>query len=154
MKTRKWTRVILIIIAIFLLASFALSLALGLGRNPPVIQEVTWDSPQTRELAQKACFDCHSNETKWPIYSYIPPFSLFIARHVQEGREKLNFSEWLPGRNQEDGEEAIDSIREGEMPLPSYLPMHSEARLNPQEKEVLAQGLLATLGSGQGGEGH
>jgi len=43
--------------------------------NPPVAQEPIWDSPQTRELARRACFDCHSNETMWPWYSNIAPIS-------------------------------------------------------------------------------
>ncbi|NJN66821.1 MAG: heme-binding domain-containing protein [Chloroflexaceae bacterium] len=62
--------------------------------NPPVIAEPSWDSSQTRELAQRACFDCHSNETRWPLYSRFAPVSYFINGHVIEGRERLNFSEW------------------------------------------------------------
>jgi len=46
--------------------------------NPPVTGEPKWDSPQTRELAKRACFDCHSNETDWPWYSNIAPVSWLI----------------------------------------------------------------------------
>jgi mono/diheme cytochrome c family protein len=62
--------------------------------NPPVIAEPEWDSPRTRELARRACFDCHSNETRWPLYSRFAPVAYTLASNVQEGREHLNFSEW------------------------------------------------------------
>lgn len=62
--------------------------------NPLTVREPNWDSPQTRELVVRACYDCHSNETKWPWYSNIAPVSWLVVRHVQEGRAALNFSEW------------------------------------------------------------
>jgi hypothetical protein len=61
--------------------------------NPPVMQEPQWDTMQTRPLAKRACFDCHSNETVWPWYSNIAPASWLIYRDVAEGREHFNFSE-------------------------------------------------------------
>jgi len=112
--------------------------------NPPVVAEPAWDSPQTRALAQRACFDCHSNETVWPWYSRIAPVSWLVMRDVQEGREKLNFSEWGQ-RRMRDADEAGEAVREGEMPMPIYLLQHPEARLSATEKEALASGLDRTL---------
>lgn len=85
-------------------------------KNPPVQSEPSWNSPRTRALAVKACFDCHSNETTWPWYSNIAPVSLIVQNHVDEGRASLNFSEW--GRRQEVRESA-ESVVEEEMP-PAY----------------------------------
>jgi glutaredoxin len=69
--------------------------------NPPVTREIQWDSLQTRALAQRACFDCHSNETVWPWYAYVAPVSWRIANHVYDGRRRLNFSEWdRPNENE------------------------------------------------------
>ena len=62
--------------------------------NPAVVAEPAWDLPETRALAVRACFDCHSNETIWPWYSNVAPISWLVQRDVDEGREKLNFSEW------------------------------------------------------------
>ena len=53
--------------------------------NPPVRMEPAWDSPQTRDLARRACFDCHSNETEWPPYSRVAPASWILQRDVTEG---------------------------------------------------------------------
>ena len=112
--------------------------------NPPVVSEPAWDSPATRALAARACFDCHSNQTQWPGYARIAPGSWLIARDVAEGREHLNFSEWQ--RPQEDAHEAPDVVREKEMPPVQYRLLHPEARLTDAEREQLARGLEATLG--------
>jgi len=113
--------------------------------NPPIVAEPQWDSPATRELAKNACFDCHSNETRWPIYSRVAPISWLIAYDVNEGRSVLNFSEW--NRPQEEAMESAETIREREMPPPFYALMHSHARLNDADREQLARGLDLTLGA-------
>jgi hypothetical protein len=111
--------------------------------NPPVQAEPKWNSPQTRELAQRACFDCHSNQVVWPWYSNIAPVSWLVQRDVEEARAKLNFSEWnLPQR---EARGAGRQVQRGEMPLANYLMLHPEARLSPEEKQTLINGLNASL---------
>ena len=112
--------------------------------NPPVTAEPPWDSPQTRELFYRACGDCHSNETKWPWYSNVAPISWLVLQDVEEGRSKLNVSEWGTSREME-ADEASEVILEGEMPPAIYLPMHPSARLSSDEKQALAQGLSNTF---------
>lgn len=111
--------------------------------NLPITQEIQWDSPETRALAQRACFDCHSNETVWPWYSYVAPISLRVADHVEHGRFHLNFSQW-DGPNEE-LDDVIETIEEGEMPLRDYLLLHPEARLTDAETVQLITGLKATF---------
>lgn len=111
--------------------------------NPPVVEEPAWDSVQTRALAQRACFDCHSNETVWPWYSNIAPPAWLLARHVTEGRESMNFSAW--GDYSVRTTKVIQQIEEGEMPPASYLPLHPEARLSAAEKAQLIEGLRKSL---------
>lgn len=113
--------------------------------NPPVVAEPAWDSQQTRDLAERACFDCHSNETQWGWYSNVAPMSWLIQRDVQEGREKLNWSEWTnPSRENE----SVETLREGSMPPRVYTLIHSEARLTDQEVQTLIAGMEATFGPG------
>ena len=120
--------------------------------NPSVIQEPAWDSPETRALAKRACFDCHSNETTWPWYSNIAPVSWLLQRDVTEGRSRLNFSTWGQGEQEVDLIPVL--VNEGEMPPSTYLPLHPNARLTPAEKEALVKGLVATTGaSGTGTQG-
>jgi len=113
-------------------------------KNPPVLADPVWDSPETAALVQRACADCHSNTTAWPWYTYIPPTSLLVAHDVQEGRQKLNFSEWIPGRKQ-DIREVGDVIRKGEMPPAIYTLMHPTAKLTPAEQTQLIDGLQKSL---------
>jgi hypothetical protein len=144
-------------VRVTILCSFALLVLIQLvpyGRNhtnPPKRVEPAWDSPATRELAVRACYDCHSNETVWPWYSRVAPASWLVQRDVENGRHELNFSEW--DRPQEEADEAAQMVRKGKMPLSYYLPAHPDARLSAPEKEALIAGLTATLG-GEGGEGH
>ncbi|MBK6679561.1 MAG: heme-binding domain-containing protein [Ignavibacteriales bacterium] len=111
--------------------------------NPAVRGEPNWDSPRTRELAKKACFDCHSNETNWPWYSYVAPVSWRVYNHVYNGRRHFNFSDYPLGTKEP--EEAIEVIQKGEMPLSDYLILHAEADLTIMEKAELIKGLQKTF---------
>jgi hypothetical protein len=113
--------------------------------NPPALSEPLWDSPSTRALAKQACFDCHSNETRWPFYARVAPASWLIQHDVNEGRSVLNFSEWQ--RPQKDATKAVEELVEREMPPTMYLLMHAHARLNDADRDRLALGLAKTLGS-------
>ena len=135
---------IVIIVVGVLVVVFVLVQLLPVDRtNPPVTQEVAWDSPEVEAMVRRACYDCHSNETVWPWYSTIAPASLLVARDVREGRSHLNFSEW--DRANAETIDVIKAVKEGEMPLPIYLPMHPEARLSEDELGTLIVGLESTL---------
>jgi len=111
--------------------------------NPRTVQEVKWNSPETRTLASNACLSCHSNLTEWPWYTNIAPISWLTTHDVEDGRAKLNFSEWQ--RPQEaDLQEVVDAIRSKEMPPLVYRVVHSEARLTDAERQLLEAGLVKT----------
>jgi mono/diheme cytochrome c family protein len=112
--------------------------------NPPVTAEPGWDRPQTRALAARACYDCHSNETVWPWYSTIAPVSWLVQRDVDEGRRTLNFSEWE--RPQREAHESAKTVRKGEMPPWFYELGARGPRLTTAERSALAAGLAATVG--------
>lgn len=114
--------------------------------NPPVTAEPQWDSPATRDLAMRACADCHSNETTWPWYSNVAPFSWLIQHDVQEGRTILNLSEidhTLFGQDH-----AARAVQNGEMPVNYYTWMHSGAKLTEAERQALVDGFIRTFGTG------
>jgi hypothetical protein len=118
--------------------------------NPPVVAEPAWNSDLTRDLAVRACFDCHSNETAWPWYSNIAPISWAVQCDVEAGRDELNFSEW---HLSQDGDEASETVRDKSMPPRRYLLTHPEARLTQEQLAALAAGLAVTLGDEEpGGE--
>ena len=113
--------------------------------NPAGRLEPRWDHAETRALAVRACYDCHSNETIWPWYTHVAPLSWLAQKDVDEGRRKLNFSEW--GRPQKEAREAARTIRKREMPPWFYVPLHPDARLSAEETRALVAGLEATLGT-------
>jgi hypothetical protein len=111
--------------------------------NPPVRIEPAWDSPQTRGLAARACFDCHSNETSYRWYTYVAPVSWYTQHDIEDGRRRLNFSEWdLPQR---EARSAATEVQRHAMPPQVYLPVHAEANLTDVERQALIDGLRATL---------
>ena len=142
-------------VAIAFVAVFALIQAVPYGRshsNGPVTSEPKWSSPQTRELMVRACFGCHSNEVKYPSYANVAPISWAVQNHVDEGRSKVNYSEFTT--NSEGADNTIEVIQEGSMP-PSYYTnfgRHPEAKLTADERNTLIAGLKATPGMGDGGE--
>lgn len=156
-----------------LLTAFLVIQVLPFGHghsNPAGHSEPPWDTPRTAELAMDACYDCHSNRTDWPWYSYIAPASWLVEYDVSRGRDELNFSEWpeLLVKLREKAErerrkeleraqkgekpekekvpELIKVVLEGEMPMWYYAMAHPDARLSNAEKQELARGLAETFG--------
>lgn len=117
--------------------------------NPPVAGEVA--GPEVvRQTLRRACYDCHSHETRWPWYSYVAPVSWLVAHDVSEGREHLNFSTWAgydAEERAEKREEIWEEVDEGEMPLWFYLPLHPDARLGEEEKTALRDWALRVDGT-------
>jgi hypothetical protein len=117
--------------------------------NPQTVLEPDWFTPETRALAERACFDCHSNGTRWPWYASIAPASWLMQRDVDTGREHLNFSDWNQdhaehGHASHEPEELGEIILDGSMPPSRYQLMHPDARLTDAERVLLAEGLIRT----------
>lgn len=109
--------------------------------NPPVEVEPDWASAETEQLAAVACADCHSNETEWPWYSNVAPGSWLVQKDVEDGRAAWNWSEGTG-----DGDDAADTVADGEMPPRRYTMVHTDARLSTRERTDLAAGLELTFG--------
>jgi len=115
--------------------------------NPPLEPSLTIEShlsvpAAVDSLLRKACYDCHSNETRWPWYSYVAPSSWLVARDVEQARRHLNFSEW--GRYRKTKamttlESLCDEITARTMPLSQYALMHPSAQLTQQEIDLLCE---------------
>lgn len=118
----------------------------GIGSNPE--ERYTPDAPpEVLAILRESCFDCHSNETKWPLYARIAPGSWLMARDVKKGRNAMNFSEWGDYDAEQrayDKEESWEEIEKGEMPPWFYVyPFHLGAKLDDQKKAILKAWLLA-----------
>jgi hypothetical protein len=92
-------------------------------------------------IFQKACYDCHSNNTSYPWYSNIQPVTWWLNDHIKEGKKELNFSEFAGysiRRKYKKLEEINKEVKEGEMPLDSYTLIHTNAKLTEADKLAIA----------------
>lgn len=107
--------------------------------NPPVTGDII-AKPEVKSIFENSCYDCHSNKTKWPWYSYVAPVSWLVADDVKDGRRRLNFSEWEKLTDKKKAklkEEIWDEISEDGMPIPKYLYMHPNAAININQKNII-----------------
>ena len=141
MNTLK-VRIMLVVVVVLLLIQFVRP-----GKNESADTKYNMVSkytiPETvSSILNKACADCHSNTTVYPWYAEIQPVGWWLNNHIKEGKGELNFSAFtmLPIAVQNHKFEVImETVEEGEMPLPSYtwLGMHPAANLTEQEKDVI-----------------
>jgi hypothetical protein len=107
--------------------------------NPKITGEVAAPA-DVQAMLKRSCYDCHSNETRWPWYSQVAPVSWLVHHDVMEGREHLNFSEWnqlSADKRKHKLEEIEELVNDGDMPLAYYLPLHSDARLSDADKQAI-----------------
>ena len=119
--------------------------------NPPVVADAPWPTERSEELARAACYDCHSNETDWPVYSYVAPWSWLVRRDVEDGRDELNFSDWE--RDDGEADDAAEEIAEGSMPPGRYTLVHRDAELSDAEAQELIAALQQMSADRRGGGG-
>jgi Haem-binding domain len=140
MKTA-WKWILGAVVVIFLLLQFTNPAR----TNPTVTPEkdlmaTNAPPPQVATLLHDACYDCHSDKTRWPWYSHVAPVSWLIASDVRDGRRHVNFSEWphaYPSRAARLWENISDELGYDEMPPSQYKLMHPEARLTQAERQEL-----------------
>jgi len=97
-------------------------------------------NPQVGKILDRSCQDCHSNRTVWPWYSRVAPVSWVISKHVKDGRQVLDISEWATQPPSEDERMVIcDAVSDGRMPLHVYTAIHRNATLSRQDVELICE---------------
>jgi hypothetical protein len=126
---------------LIILLLFAIQLISVDKINPPIDNTLTLKAPQeVINILKHSCYDCHSDETKWPYYSDIAPISFFVVSHVNNGRKAMNFSLWYKMDKEikiQRLKSAVETVNNGRMALPSYLYAHKEAELSKDKKTIL-----------------
>lgn len=132
-------KLILVVLAVFFLIQF-------IPADLPAVIEVNDKDIITNNslpddisiLIRETCYDCHSNETVYPWYSYVAPVSFLVSQDIRMGREHLNFSEWESLSKLDKAEvldDLVEEVEEGEMPLKKYVFLHPRARLSDEDRE-------------------
>lgn len=130
-----------------LIVAFILIQFFQIGKTNPALNkgmdflEIKNTPEKLATQIRASCYDCHSNETQYPWYSYIQPAGWFLNKHIEEGRKELNFSTFATyelKRQAHKLDEAAEYLESGRMPLESYLLMHSEAKLTEEQRKEIA----------------
>jgi hypothetical protein len=138
-------KAIKIIVILLALAFIAIQFVRPDRANPPEDQaqtiEASMNVPEdVRMILGRSCADCHSNRTVYPWYSNVSPFSWFLDNHIRDGRRELNISEWNTYEKRKKIrklDEICQQVEDGEMPLPSYLWIHWDAKMKLGEAQTL-----------------
>jgi hypothetical protein len=142
----KWLKYALGAVVLVLLAAQAVQPD---RTNPPADPSASFvavakPSQHMASITNRACMDCHSNETKWPWYSKVSPVSWLVAKDVKAGRAHLNLSEWrLLGEEMSKirQTEMCEDMKKGDMPLPQYVLLHPEAKVSSAEASAACASL-------------
>ena len=104
-----------------------------------------------KTILAKACYDCHSNNTRYPWYANLQPLHWWLEKHIKNGKKEINFDDYTNKSlryQYHKMEEVIEQVKEGEMPLNSYTWIHKDAKLTTEEKAKItgwAQSVLDTM---------
>ena len=140
----KWWKWVLLVLAVAFVAIQVVRPSLA---NPPVDESKTIDASMqvpadVHAIFERSCIDCHSNKTVWPWYSHIAPVSWLLADDVKDGRKEMNFSEWGTYKDRRKArklKEICEQVKEGEMPLWFYIPLHPSAKLSDADRARLCE---------------
>ena len=130
-------KILLVLLVVFVIAQF-----FGPEKNEGDLSSLTafvadtHPSKSIQQTFKTACYDCHSNKTEYPWYNKITPINYWMNGHVEHGKEHLNFSNWSNYSAKQKAhklEELVEEVKEGHMPLGSYLWMHKDAELTQKQ---------------------
>ena len=114
--------------------------------NPPTVESRGLAAhvevpPEVQKILKRSCYDCHSNETVWPWYSYVAPVSWYVAHDVSVGRSHVNLQNWEAQQNEKEAKEHLGLfcklVREGKMPPADYRAMHNGSDVSPAETDAI-----------------
>lgn len=123
------------LIAVFIVVQFV-----PVARVNPTERGQPAAPSEVQALLQRACYDCHSNETQWPWYSRVAPVSFLIAHDVTDGRRELNFSIWTQyneRRKARKMKEIAEQVEKDKMPQWYYVSLHPDAKLSVADRELI-----------------
>ncbi len=141
---KKIVKIVVILLAVaFVIIQFIRPDRTNPAEDPSQTLEASTQIPDdVRMILSRSCADCHSNRTAYPWYSNVAPVSWFLNDHINEGRRELNISVWNtyePKKKARKLGEICEQVEKGEMPLPSYLWIHWDARMQPGDAKRLCE---------------
>jgi hypothetical protein len=142
--------VLLMLVVIMQLLQPTRNISEGISDND--ITKVYAMPADVQVVFETKCYDCHSNNTRYPWYVHIQPIGWWMASHIKDAKDDLNFSAfktYTPKQAAHKLEEISETVTEGEMPIKSYVWLHKDAKVTSEEKKAIndwVNSLLATTG--------
>jgi hypothetical protein len=137
-----WKKIVLALAVVFVILQFIRpEKNIGNSSAHNIAQHFTVPSG-VQTILQRSCYNCHSNNTIYPWYEEVQPVGWFLAKHIRDGKRGLNFDEYTTYRLMKQYrrfQDIIDKVENDEMPLPSYLIIHRDAKLDSTQKNELIQ---------------
>ncbi len=137
----KKQKILILVVSVLIIIQFIRpDKNLGIADNENDITHSVAISPEIKNILVTSCYDCHSNHTQYPWYATIQPIAGWLAHHVEEGKNELNFSEFKTyklRRKNHKLKEISEQVKEGEMPMSSYILIHAGAKLTEEQKNKL-----------------
>lgn len=133
-------KILLALLAVIILIQFIRPEKNNSNNELNAISTVMDVPAEVQEILKTSCNDCHSNNTVYPWYSEIAPVSWYLASHVNEGKEHLNFSEWASyNENQKSHiiKDIEEELQDKKMPLKSYLIIHENAKMTEAQYKIM-----------------
>ncbi len=144
-------KILLVLLLVFIAIQFFQPAHNKSGQVLPIDFTNFYSVPtNVKTILQNACYDCHSNNTAYPWYSNIQPMAWIMARHIKNGKEKLNFSNFGSNSTRKrisKLKEISNQINDDEMPIPSYKVMHKIANLTQADKALIMDWMNKTADS-------
>lgn len=139
---KKWLKYtgLVLLVALVIMQFFRGEKPAVTTENPDDIHTELEISAPVSSMLKSACYDCHSNETRYPWYASVAPISWLVIHDTEEGRAELNFSEWSTfsdRRKKRKLEEIVEEVKSGNMPMPIYTITHADARLSESQVQEL-----------------
>lgn len=134
-------KVIVLIVIVAVVGIQFIPIKRNINTNIPSTDFILTYKPTERvsDILKTSCYNCHSNYTDYPWYSYIQPVGFFLEKDINKGKENLNFSEVgnYSGRRQKSKLTLMASqIKDDKMPLPTYTLIHCDAKLSLEDKKA------------------
>lgn len=141
-------KILLFLLIAFIIIQFIRPAKNIAARGPQHIEAVYPMPDNVKSIMRVACYDCHSDSTRYPWYNNVQPLTWWLNDHVSEGKEELNFSQfgtYTSKRKIKKLQKVVREVNEGEMPLDSYTWIHYDAKLSPEQKKAIEDWANATI---------
>jgi len=133
-------KIILFLLLVFIVIQFFRPTRNLAARGPQHIENIYAMPENVKGIMRVACYDCHSDSTRYPWYNNIKPVAWWLNSHIKDAKGDLNFSQfgtYDKTKQIKKLQKTVKLVNKGRMPLDSYLWIHKDAKLSPEQMKAI-----------------